>query len=72
MPENNKGFTLIEVMIALAAAMIASIVFFAYFSSTSKVFTTQNVAAEVQQTLRAAVHYYKLGYSNGRILSVRW
>jgi hypothetical protein len=37
--------------------MIASIVFFAYFSSTSKVFTTQNVAAEVQQTLRAAVHF---------------
>jgi prepilin-type N-terminal cleavage/methylation domain-containing protein len=57
MPENNKGFTLVELMIAMAAAMIASVVFFAYFSSTSKVFTTQNVAAEVQQTLRAAVHF---------------
>lgn len=57
MPENNKGFTLIEIMIALAAALVASIIFFAYFSSTSKVFTTQNVAAEVQQTLRAAVHF---------------
>jgi prepilin-type N-terminal cleavage/methylation domain-containing protein len=57
MPENNKGFTLVEIMIAIAAALIASIVFFAYFSSTSKVFTTQNVAAEVQQTLRASVYF---------------
>ncbi len=50
----EAGFTLIEIMAALAILAIAMTAVFATFSSQQKSFTNQNRVAEMQQNLRLA------------------
>ena len=52
-----SGFTLIELLIAMAilSLVVSSIV--GVYAALSKSYTTQNVAADVQQVVRAAVDY---------------
>lgn len=53
----QAGFTLIELMVALAISslVLASIV--GVYAAVSRSYTTQNVAADVQQVVRATVDY---------------
>lgn len=53
----EAGFTLIEVMAALAILAIAMTAVFATFTSQQKSFTVQNRVVEMQQNLRQAVEY---------------
>ncbi|RJP24546.1 MAG: prepilin-type N-terminal cleavage/methylation domain-containing protein [Deltaproteobacteria bacterium] len=53
----ESGFTLVEVMAALAILTIAMTAVFATFTSQQKSFTTQNRVAEMQQNLRQAIEY---------------
>jgi prepilin-type N-terminal cleavage/methylation domain-containing protein len=48
----SQGFTLIELMVALAIAGIAMSVIYAFFISQSKAYTTQNQIVDLQQSLR--------------------
>ena len=54
-PNRKMGFTLLELAIALAIMSIVSTVIIGVFSLSSRTYTTQNVAAEVQQNVRAAM-----------------
>jgi len=54
-PANSCGLTLIELLVALAIMSIALAAVYQVFATTSKNFTTQNVAADVQQSVRAAL-----------------
>lgn len=56
-PANSKGFTLAEIMIALAVGIVVISTVLKMFSSLSQNYTVQNVAADVQQTGRAGLHY---------------
>ena len=56
-PKNSKGFTLAEIMIALAVGIVVISTVLKMFSSLSQNYTVQNVAADVQQTGRAGLHY---------------
>ena len=53
----EAGFTLVEVMAAMAIFAIAMTAVFATFLSQQKSFTIQNRVAEMQQNLRQAVEY---------------
>jgi type IV pilus assembly protein PilW len=53
----EAGFSLVEVMAALAILTIALTAVFATFISQQKSFTVQNRVAEMQQNLRQAVEY---------------
>jgi prepilin-type N-terminal cleavage/methylation domain-containing protein len=53
----TRGFTLVEMMVALAIASIVMAVIFGVYASLMRSYTTQNVAAEVQQAVRAGVDY---------------
>jgi type II secretory pathway component PulJ len=48
---------LIELMIAMAIATLLLSAVYAVYASLSRSYTTQNVAAEVQQTVRAAIDF---------------
>lgn len=53
----TRGFTLVEMLVALAVASIALAVIFGVFAGLTRSYTTQNVAAEVQQAVRAGIDY---------------
>jgi prepilin-type N-terminal cleavage/methylation domain-containing protein len=65
-----RGFTLIEVMVALAIAGITLSVIYAVFISQSKTFTTQSQLVELQQSLRSSMLFIErdirqTGYNPG-------
>jgi prepilin-type N-terminal cleavage/methylation domain-containing protein len=49
------GFSLIELMIAMVISTLLLSAVYAVYASLSKSYTTQNVSAEVQQNVRAAI-----------------
>ena len=53
--KNKMGSTLIELMVALAIMSIISATIYGAFSLSSQSYTTQSVAADVQQSVRAAI-----------------
>ena len=52
---NLRGFTLVEMVLALAISSIVLAAIYSVFTIANKNFTTQNVAANVQQNLRSAI-----------------
>jgi len=52
---SKTGFTLIEMLMALAISSIVMGAIYSVFTITNKNFTTQNVASGVQQSLRSAI-----------------
>ena len=52
---NPKGFTLVEMVLALAISTVVLAAIYSVFIIANKNFTTQNVAANVQQNLRSAI-----------------
>ena len=52
---SKNGFTLVEMLMALAVSSIVMAAIYSVFTITNKNFTTQNVAANVQQNLRSAM-----------------
>jgi prepilin-type N-terminal cleavage/methylation domain-containing protein len=52
---NLRGFTLVEMVLALAISTIVLAAVYSVFTIANKNFTTQNVAANVQQNLRSAI-----------------
>jgi type II secretory pathway pseudopilin PulG len=52
---SKNGFSLVELLLALGISMIILLAIYQVFTITSKNFTTQNVAANAQQSLRAAI-----------------
>jgi len=53
---NNKGFTLLELMIAMAIAGIVAAAILMAFNSQQKTQVTQQLVVEMQQDLRAALY----------------
>ncbi len=53
----TRGFTLVEMLVALAVASIVLAVIFGVYAGLMRSYTTQNVAAEVQQAVRAGIDY---------------
>jgi len=53
--QHKMGFTLIELLVALAIISIVSVAIFGMFALFKKNYTTQNVSADVQQSVRAAM-----------------
>ena len=53
---DKKGFSLIEIMVAIAIMSILSIAMMKTYTGFTRVYTTQEVAAGVQQDLRAALN----------------
>jgi type IV pilus assembly protein PilW len=52
---SETGFSLVELLMALATSMIILVAIYSVFTITNKNFTTQNVAANAQQSLRSAI-----------------
>ncbi len=52
---NERGFSLIELLVAMAVAGIAAAAIFSVFASSSRSATVQNTAAGVQQSVRAGL-----------------
>jgi prepilin-type N-terminal cleavage/methylation domain-containing protein len=52
---NPRGFTLVEMVMALAISSIVLAAVYSVFNIANKNFTTQNAAANVQQNLRTAI-----------------
>jgi prepilin-type N-terminal cleavage/methylation domain-containing protein len=52
---SKTGFSLVELLLALAVSSIVLAAIYSVFTITNKNFTTQNVAANVQQNLRSAI-----------------
>jgi len=52
---SKTGFSLVELLMALATSMIVLAAIYSFFTLTNKNCTTQNVAANVQQSLRSAI-----------------
>lgn len=52
---NLRGFTLVEMVLALAISTIVLAAVYSVFTIANKNFTTQNAAAQVQQNLRSAI-----------------
>ena len=53
--EDKKGFSLIELLIAMVIMSVISVAIYGLFSASSRSYTTQDVTADVQQNLRAAM-----------------
>ncbi len=53
---DKKGFSLIEIMVAIAIMSVLSIAMMKTYTGFTRVYTTQEVAAGVQQDLRAALN----------------
>ena len=53
---NQKGFTLIEMMMALVIGLMITAATYATYSSQQKAYQTQDQVAEMQQNLRAAFY----------------
>lgn len=54
---SNRGFTLIELMIALGLASLVFGMIVAFFMTLTRLSVTQNAAAEAQHSARAGVEY---------------
>lgn len=54
---HRAGFSLIELMVAMAIGSIVLAGIFSVYTAHTRSYTTQNVAAEVQQTARAGIDY---------------
>lgn len=52
---SKTGFSLVELLMALATSMIVLAAIYSVFTITNKNCTTQNVTADVQQSLRSAI-----------------
>jgi prepilin-type N-terminal cleavage/methylation domain-containing protein len=52
---NSRGFTLVEMVLALAISTIVLAAVYSVFNIANKNFTTQNAAANAQQNLRSAI-----------------
>jgi prepilin-type N-terminal cleavage/methylation domain-containing protein len=53
--EKKEGFSLIELLVAMAIMSVVSVAIYGVFSVSSRTYTTQGVAADVQQSVRAAM-----------------
>ncbi len=51
------GFTLIELLLALAISSIVMAAIYSVYASLTRSYTTQNVAADVQQVMRAGIDF---------------
>ena len=56
MKSDKKGFTLIEIMVAIAIFSIFSVAMMKVYTGSTRSYATQEVAADVQQNLRAAMN----------------
>lgn len=52
---NRKGFTLVDILVGLAMASVLMVAMVSLFTTMGRSYTTQNVAADVQQVARAGV-----------------
>jgi prepilin-type N-terminal cleavage/methylation domain-containing protein len=52
---NQRGFTLVEMVLVLAISTVVLAAMYSVFTIANKNFTTQNAAANVQQNLRSAI-----------------
>ncbi len=57
--DKNKGFSLTELMIAMAVGSIIMAVIYSTYQAQQKSYTTQQVAVEMQQNIRAAISLMK-------------
>ncbi|MBW2437945.1 MAG: hypothetical protein JRF29_11740 [Deltaproteobacteria bacterium] len=55
MAGNRKGFTLVDILVGLAMASVLMVAMVSLFTTMGRSYTTQNVAADVQQVARAGV-----------------
>ena len=53
--QDKPGFTLVELLVALTIMSIVSVAIYTMFALSKKSYTTQNVSADVQQTVRSAM-----------------
>ena len=53
----DRGFTLIELMVALAVSSIIMAAIYSVNATLTRSYTTQNVAADVQQAVRATIDF---------------
>jgi type IV pilus assembly protein PilW len=53
----TAGFSLLELLVGLAVAAVVLVAVVSIFTILTRSYTTQNVAADVQQVVRAAVDY---------------
>lgn len=54
-PNGQKGFTLVDILVGLAIASVLLAAVVSLFTSMGRSYTTQNVAADVQQVTRAGI-----------------
>ncbi len=57
MKKHNRGFTLVEVLVTLAIVSIVMTVVYVVYASSVRSYTTQDVAAGVQQSIRVGIEY---------------
>lgn len=55
--KSSQGFSLVELMIALAVASIVMAAIYSVHNGLARSYTTQNVAADIQQVVRAGIDY---------------
>lgn len=53
--QDNKGFTLVELMVAMAISSIITASIYLAYTTQQKMYTTQNAVVEMQQNIRAAL-----------------
>ena len=57
MIKNNKGFSLLELLVAITILTVVTIVAYSSFASQNRSYLIQEEVAEMQQNLRAAMGY---------------
>ncbi len=57
MKNTENGFTLIELMVAIAMAAIVVGVIYSAYNVQTKIYTEQDKTAEMQQNIRAGMFY---------------
>jgi prepilin-type N-terminal cleavage/methylation domain-containing protein len=53
----SGGFSLVELLVAMAIASIVMAAIYSVYASLTRSYTTQNVAADVQQVMRAGIDF---------------
>ena len=53
--KEQRGFSLIELLVAMVIMSVVSLAIYGVFSVSSRIYTTQGVTADVQQSVRAAM-----------------
>jgi len=53
----DRGFTMIELLVAMAIASIVMAAIYSAYAGLTRSYTTQNVAADVQQAVRATIDF---------------